>query len=147
MFASVTHELRTPLSSIINTLRVLEEYAVDERSNKHLEICKAASLFLNSLVSDILDYAQMRAGKFRLNYDWVYVHDVVHKVMNITEIQLQFKESVKVMYKLAENLPEKIWSDHNRIMQVLINLVKNATKFTQEGHIRLTVRNKYLVYV
>jgi len=66
MFASVSHELRTPINAIQNSLVSIKKYNIDASMTKYLDICTSSSSFLLSLVNDTLDFAQMKAGKFKL---------------------------------------------------------------------------------
>lgn len=76
MFASINHELRTPINAIQNSLQLMKPY-VDQFAQEYFQICDSSSVFLLSLVNDTLDYAQLQAGKFKMNYEGVDVRQLV----------------------------------------------------------------------
>ena len=79
MFASVNHELRTPINAIQNSLTCMKPF-VSTMGMMYLEICQSSSGFLLSLVNDTLDFAQLQAGKFKMVYEEVDVYGIVAEV-------------------------------------------------------------------
>lgn len=91
-----------------------------------------------SLVNDILDYSQIKAGKFELNLSNFNVRDLVDEVYRMFEYQASEKE-IFLLKNIDNDVPIKIVNDHRRLKQVLINLLSNANKFTTEGSISIRV--------
>ena len=85
MFTSISHELRTPINAIQNSLHSMKRF-VNKEGLFYLDICDSSSSFLLSLVDDTLDYAQMKAGKFRMNFGTVNVHDLISEVYQLINV-------------------------------------------------------------
>lgn len=135
MLATVSHELRTPLASISGYSEMLRDMLDDPRmSDMAARIFSNASR-LRALVSDLLDRAQIEAGSIRIQavpYSIQTICDEVDSVMHALaddkQISLEF---------LCQDVPDQIIGDSGRIHQVLVNLVGNAIKFTDEGHVNV----------
>lgn len=129
---AVTHELRTPLTSIRGYAEFLEDGIGGPLSEQQLEFVSAiqhSSLRLQNLVDDLLDFARMEAGTFKLRYSQANlctkIHDITHS------LRPQADEAHLALS--VECPPIEIWMDPQRIGQVLTNLLFNAIKFTPEG--------------
>lgn len=85
MFTSINHELRTPINAIQNSLNLMTNF-VDPLGKQYLQICKSSSSFLLSLVNDTLDFAQLQAGKFKMNFEEVNIHQIsaeIYELLNV----------------------------------------------------------------
>ena len=135
----VSHEIRTPLNCIINMLKVVENKLDEESFEKIIKPAENSAFFLLNLVNDLLDMAQIEAGKFKLNYLEFDLKMLLSDIITLIKIQA---ESRKIELKLNcdPRLPESIKSDPNRIRQITINLLGNALKFTTKGSIKLKAK-------
>ncbi len=153
--ANTSHELRTPLNGIIGFLKLIMEGMVDdpEEQQEFIEEAHRSALHLLNIINDILDIAKIEAGKMQLELSPVKLDDLLTAVENFTRTQAEQK---KLNYKVVT--PETrdeviIYGNYQRLLQVLLNLVGNAIKFTDEGGItigaevvrrRVTVENREL---
>ena len=130
----LSHELRTPLNFIVGFASVLEDEVagrLNEDQAKYVKRILTGSNVLCSLVDDLLDLSRIQAGKFALNCERVdfcaAARDVLTNLLPLAE-----QKSISLIDKLPCDLPA-LTSDRNRIGQILVNLVNNAIKFTDEG--------------
>jgi two-component system, cell cycle sensor histidine kinase PleC len=141
--ANMSHELRTPLNAIIGFTEVLvhEETKValnEQQVDEYLEHIKDSGKHLMGLISDLLDYSSIEAGKFDLKMDSTNVQELIFSTLSLSQLQLEVK-NIKLTTDISEDVQNTVL-DVKRIKQVLINLLSNAVKFTPEGgHIDLTV--------
>jgi signal transduction histidine kinase/DNA-binding response OmpR family regulator len=139
--ANMSHELRTPLNSIIGFSRVVLkgiDGPVTDRQQEDLEAIHNSGQHLLGLINDILDVSKIEAGKMELDFERVDVRDVIKGVMS-TAIALVKDKPIELQQSVPEDLP-RITADERRVRQILLNLVSNAAKFTEEGFIRVQAR-------
>ncbi|TFH62053.1 MAG: response regulator, partial [Gemmatimonadales bacterium] len=135
--ATTSHELRTPLHGIIGLTESLEEGTlgeVNDTQRESLELIRGSAERLNGLVSSILDFSKLRAGKADLIIEEMDMGDAVKSVVSLMKPAAKDRP-LEFVTDLAP-LPA-IWADRNRVYQVLLNLVGNAIKFSPEGTITL----------
>ena len=138
--ASMSHELRTPLTSIIgftSWLLMGMEGDLNEEQYKQLGIVKTSANDLLVLINDLLDLSKIEAGKMTLNIEEFKISEVVNTVVS-SLIPLAKKKNLELIYNALEDT--KIKSDMHRLRQILINLIGNAIKFTNNGKIILDVK-------
>ena len=136
--ANVTHELRTPVNGILGNTRELISRIEDEQIQRILDLMERGCNDMHSLINNILDFSKLEAGKFTLEkreFDFRKMLDYVkgNHVHKITEKGLQFFMTV------SPEVPKSVIADELRIVQVLNNLLSNATKFTSVGKIAVEV--------
>ncbi|MCO4745873.1 MAG: hypothetical protein KC912_13850 [Proteobacteria bacterium] len=153
--ATVSHELRTPLTSILGFAQLTHSKLDsrvfplvpedDKRANKamdqarvNFDIMKKEGARLTSLINDVLDISKMEAGRMEWKSEPVDPKMLVHRTIEATQPLL--KKGVTMVPHLDETLPV-LQGDRDRLLQLMINLVSNATKFTDEGEIIVCARN------
>jgi len=139
--ANMSHELRTPLNSIIGFSRVILkgiDGPITDMQNQDLTAIYNSGQHLLGLINDILDLARIEAGKMELNYEEVHLSEMVHSVFS-TAKGLVKEKSIKLVEEVPADMPP-VRGDTMRVRQVLLNLISNASKFTDEGSI--TVETK-----
>jgi GAF domain-containing protein/CheY-like chemotaxis protein len=139
--ANMSHELRTPLNSIIGFSRVILkgiDGPLTELQKTDLSSIYNSGQHLLGLINNILDLSKIEAGKMELNFEETEVEPIVKTVM-ATAMALVKDKQVTLQQETPDNLP-KIWADPTRIRQVILNLVSNACKFTDEGVVTLRVK-------
>jgi signal transduction histidine kinase len=142
LLATTSHELRTPLNSINGMHNLLEDH-VDEEGKEFLKVAESSTKLMLSLVNDLLDFSQIIAGKFRLNLDEFDFRSTLENIESIIGC-LAEKKGLTINVNYSTNAPIMINSDEQRIMQVILNLMSNAIKFTTEGSISVTVEPVYI---
>ncbi len=139
--ANMSHELRTPLNSIIGFSRVMLkgiDGPLTEMQETDLEAIFESGKHLLNLINDILDLSKIEAGKMEFVFESTDLREVIHGVMS-TAVALVKEKSIELQQEVPEDLPP-ILADERRIRQVILNLVGNAAKFTQEGYICVSAR-------
>jgi PAS domain S-box-containing protein len=138
--ANMSHELRTPLNSVIGFANILLKRMDDEASPRNLDYLKrivANGQHLLALIEDILDLSKIDARRMELQVESVDVGEVVGEVVQTLEFQAR-KKGLALRSRLPGKL-HPIRADRRRLKQVILNLVGNAIKFTQEGRVEVRV--------
>ena len=136
--ANVSHELRTPMNGVLGMLELLSGMGLTEKQREYVETASNSAESLLSLINDILDFSKNEAGKSTLNVKELSLPKLLDDIVSLLSTQVQ-KKGVDLAYILAEGVPFNLVGDGDRIRQVLINLVANAIKFTQNGDIAIDV--------
>lgn len=136
--ANVSHELRTPLTSIIGFIKgILDGVISKEDENKYLKIAYDEANRLKELTKDIVDVAKLESGSVKLNKEKFVLNDLVH------DVYIELEEMVKeknLDFILKEKYKDiSVNADKAKIRQVLINILNNSLKFTEEGSISITL--------
>ncbi len=138
--ANTSHELRTPLNGMIGFLKlVLEGMADDpEEQQNFIEEAHRLAIHLNTLINDILDIAKIEAGKMELEFGQVSLKDLMLMVENFTR-NLAQQKNLSLNIELPAARDEIIlFGNYQRLLQVLLNLISNAIKFTHEGGVTIS---------
>jgi len=135
--ANTSHELRTPLNAIIGCIRLVRDECCDspEEAQEFLETADQAAIHLLGIINDILDIAKIEAGTLEVALTVVDLRQLVEEVVNLQSIQAQQKGLS--LYWTQSETPLWVEADPAKLRQVLLNVVYNATKFTEVGHIRI----------
>lgn len=137
--ATTSHELKTPLNSIIGMHALLEDLVVDKQGKEFLKVANSSTKLMLSLVHDILDYSQIIAGKFKLNLSYINIESLTMEAISLLRYKASLKE-LNIRCKTFGNISFRMKSDEQRIKQVLLNLMSNAMKFTEEGTITVKIQ-------
>ena len=140
--SNMSHELRTPLNGIIGASNLLlqEEHLPTQKS--HLDILKFSSEHMMLLISDILDYNKIEAGKLELSEVPVNMLEFVGKVVSQFEGQISVK-GLQFNKELDQRLDMEFFTDETRLYQIISNLLSNSIKFTDKGSITLEVKKLF----
>jgi PAS domain S-box-containing protein len=130
--AVMSHEMRTPLNGILGLHDLLLDTTLNEEQKKYLDLAKYSSDILLSLIDDVLDFSKIEAGKFELEIQLFNPEDIVYQVIEILAPKA-FSKGISIQSFININVPVRIESDPIRLRQILLNLVSNAIKFTQNG--------------
>jgi len=137
--ANVSHELRTPMNGIMGMLDILREGGgLTEKQKEHIDVAYSSANSLLELINDILDFTKIDFGKLKLKNEDFYLIDVALNVIDLMAGQAN-KKGVNLAIKYDPEMPDIAHGDPGRIRQVLLNLVGNAIKFTEEGEIIVTL--------
>jgi two-component system, NarL family, sensor histidine kinase BarA len=138
--ATTSHELRTPLNGIINCIRVVREGYCDtkEEENEFLAQADDAAMHLLRIINDVLDISKIEAGKLSVIIEKVDLAKVIHEVIDLQIVDIQQKN----LKLISTHYEQEIYvnADVSKLKQILINIVGNAVKFTEQGSITINVR-------
>jgi DNA-binding response OmpR family regulator/nitrogen-specific signal transduction histidine kinase len=134
---NVSHELRTPLTSIRSFSEILLDYKNEEESTREefLKIINEEAERLTRLINDVLDVSKIEAGKVEWKDDFYYIKDIASEALSFI-LPLASKKSIPIEKEISQNLPP-VLVDKDRIVQVFLNLLDNAVKFTDKGKVKI----------
>lgn len=148
-FANAVHELRTPIQTIIGTLELFGDTNLNEEQTEYIRQIKFSADILLSLVNDLLDFSKLRSGKFKIERIPVDPIEVTESTVDLISMEAH-NRGLEIITDIDYTIPNSVWGDPTRIQQLLLNLVKNACKFTSNGYIcvKLSVTDdkKYLLF-
>ena len=136
--ATMSHEIRTPLNGILPILEMLRDTPLNREQQKLVRTAQGSSRHLLRIINDILDFAKVESGKLQLESIEIDVRDLVGSVTELMSGSAR-NHNLKLSASVAESVPHVVRGDPIRLRQILINLVSNAIKFTEEGGIRVEV--------
>lgn len=136
--ANMSHEIRTPLNGVIGFCQLLSRSPLDSRQREWLEHVTKASDSLLALISDILDFSKLEAGKMELECVNLDMVTLVDEVLGLQAPQAHHKR-LHLLGLVYDDVPQQLQGDPLRIKQVLSNLVNNAIKFTDHGDVVVRV--------
>ncbi|WP_407398057.1 response regulator [Treponema sp.] len=145
--ASTMHEVRTPLQTIISTLELLEDTPLNKEQVEFIHQIEFSANALLGLANDVLDFTKISSQNFKLEIRPYDAIELTERVVDLITIEA-FNRGIEVLTDIDYRLPQNLLGDPTRIQQIILNLVKNAAKFTETGYIyiRVTVKDKYLLF-
>jgi signal transduction histidine kinase len=138
--ANTSHELRTPLNGMIGFLKLIMDGMADdpEEQSEFIEEAYRSAVHLLGIINDILDIAKIEAGKMQLDLNPVRLDDLLNDVENFTRTQAQQKQLGFEIRTPATRDAVILLGNYQRLLQVMLNLVGNAIKFTHQGSVTIT---------
>lgn len=137
--ANISHELRTPLNGILGYAQILQrDPAIGAQQQDGISVIRKCGSHLLTLINDILDISKIEARKLEISPTGVHLPSFLLGVNELCRIKAEQKE-IDFTYEALTPLPEAIYVDEKRLRQVLINLLGNATKFTDQGRVSFKV--------
>jgi CheY-like chemotaxis protein len=136
--ANTIHEIRTPIQTISGTLELLQDTTLDTEQAEYVRQLRFSADVLLTLSNDILDFSKISSGQFSIERISFNIIDTVEQIFDLVCIEA-YNKHLELITDIDYTVPCSILGDPTRIQQVLLNLIKNAVKFTTHGYIRLAV--------
>lgn len=134
--ANISHEIRTPLNSVIGFSDLLYSMAADERQKNYLRTIKSSGESLLGLINDILDLSKIEEGNIDLEFKETDIARVINDVINIFSLEASNK-GLLLTAEIDKSIPPSLIFEEARLRQILLNLVGNGIKFTEEGSVAI----------
>lgn len=136
--ANMSHEIRTPINAIQGMYYLLLQSELNKIQQQYLQNAQTASNSLLFLVDELLDSAKVESGNMSIYKEIVSLDNIISQAINLN-ISSIVSKNLQFNVEIASNVPLQIYTDNMRLVQVLSNLLNNATKFTEQGYIKLSV--------
>ncbi len=134
--ANISHEIRTPMNAIIGFAELLGKHITQAPYNGYLNSIKSSGKVLLSLINDILDFEKIVAGKMILSHENTDLKILVSEIEQ-TFLLLSKEKNLEIIVETPEFFPKTVFIDAIKIRQILLNLINNAIKFTEKGHVTI----------
>ncbi len=138
--AQMSHDIRTPMNAIIGMSDLLSETDLSPEQRHHVDIVREAGRSLLTLINNILDLSKIESDELTLNHSLFSPHRLVKSITSIFA-QMAHEKGLELNLNVEPSLPAVVRGDENRIRQILVNLMSNAVKFTDEGEVVLRARS------
>jgi signal transduction histidine kinase/CheY-like chemotaxis protein/HPt (histidine-containing phosphotransfer) domain-containing protein len=136
--ANMSHEIRTPMNGIIGVIDLLNRTALTTKQQRYAQTIESSARSLLTIIDDILDFSKLEAGKYTIRADELDVQQLVQEVAELLAPRAHGK-GIELVQRVDPNVPASFRGDFDRLKQVLTNLVGNAIKFTERGHVLIRV--------
>jgi len=136
--ARVSHEMRTPINAILGMNEMILRESQEKNTLKYAKDAKASSMVLLNIINEILDSSKVESGKMEIVEVEYEQGSLLNDVYNMIEVKTKEK-NLKLIFDIDANMPKAYYGDDKRIRQILLNLLGNAVKYTEEGSVTLKI--------
>jgi two-component system, sensor histidine kinase len=137
--ATMSHEIRTPMNGVIGMLQALRSTSLTAEQREHIDVANGSAEALLRLLNDILDFSKIESGKMEfesIGFDPLGVLNEVNALFRPRAVE----KGIELRLRVSDDMPRWVMGDPVRLKQVLLNLLGNAVKFTERGHVELAVQ-------
>lgn len=136
--ANMSHEIRTPLNVILGLGHLMKQTDLTHIQQDYLDKINTSARSLLGVINDILDFSKIEAGKLEIEHITFNLSELLEQIGNLAYVKAEQK-GLEVLFYISNAVPARLIGDPTRLSQILTNLVNNAIKFTNEGHVMLSV--------
>jgi PAS domain S-box-containing protein len=136
---NMSHEIRTPLNGIIGFTDLLTKTDLDADQFEYVNIVNESAIILMEIINDVLDFSKIESGKLELNIEEIDLFGLTSQVIALFKHQAKLK-NIDLLLTIDSDVSQFIFADAVRLKQIIVNLIANALKFTEEGSIQLIIK-------
>ncbi len=139
--ATMSHEIKTPLNGVMGMTDLLSHTRLNDDQREYVDTIRSSGDNLLTIINDILEYSSIESGKPELNNTSFEIHDCIEEVIDHLSDKA-FIKKIELGYIISKDVPAAIFGDKTALYQILMNLIDNSIKFTNEGDILIMVNKK-----
>ena len=137
--ASTLHEIRTPIQTIIGTIELLQDTNMDSEQREYIRQIQFSADVLLDLANNILDFSKIRSNNFQLESVPFNICELTEQVVDLISIEA-FNRGLEIITDIDSSITPLVMGDPVRVQQIILNLLKNAVKFTNTGYIHVELK-------